>query len=128
MVVAGVYAGEWRSYVFVGGAFVVLAYLTLTYQDLVRKSDARREILEDELTDSLEELGEHANTALELQCDAMEALGAQDPPSLSGLRTTVEKSQEELTGRQDEYEFAASRLASLPTMAGGFDYRANSSS
>ena len=124
MVVAGVYAGEWRSYVFIAGAFLVLAYLTLTHQDLVRKHDERSKALEEELSKSLAELGERASTALDLQNEAMEALGEQDPPSLSGLRKLVEKSQEELTSRQDDYESTASRFANMLTMTSGFDHRA----
>ena len=104
MVVNGVYGDLWQSYVYVGGAFFVVAYLTLSAPTLARKRELRMRRREAKLGEDLRELDEPAAKARRVFEEALADLGKRSAPQHKDLRTSIEESQERLAEQLRSYE------------------------
>lgn len=104
MVVNGVYGEEWQSYVYIGGAFVVVAYLTLSYPTLARKREARMRRREAKLAEDVRKLDGPAAEARRVFADAFAALGSRDAAQHADLRKSIEEGQERLAEQLRTYE------------------------
>ena len=123
LVVNGVYGGDYRSYVFVGAAFVIVACLTLTYQDLSAKRDLRRQAQERELAQFVAELHASTGAVREAEGEALATLAQPDAPENASLRELVEQRRKELADNLDECEQLGSRLSAMESLLIGLERR-----
>ncbi len=90
MVVNGVYGGRLRDRVFIGGAFVTIAFLTLTHERFARQRAALLENREAEAQKRVESLRTAVEEASELRGRAGEVLSPPGPPGSEAARLRAE--------------------------------------
>lgn len=108
LVVNGVYGGAAQSYVYLGCACGVIAFLTVSWPRLVRGHELLSSSFDGQLSSSIEGLASRAGAARTAVAEARALLALQDPPEHAALRTWVEKRVEVLGRTLDDHEQLAS--------------------
>lgn len=113
LVINGVYGGDIRDYVFIGAAFLIMAFITMTF----RRWSSHREIwsktLEQQLADRIKAFAAPVVAARELDQQAAKALLDTDPVDIASLRTEVENRRKNIMARCNEYEVIVLDLAKM---------------
>ena len=91
LVVNHVYGDTAKSFVYLGVACVVVAFVTLSYPQLVRGHESRRLRLEAQLDDALAGMTKEALTTRQTIANSKALLAVQDPEQLEALREWVER-------------------------------------
>ncbi len=85
----GVYGGEWKSFVFVGAAAFVIAYLTLSIEGLIKRQEARSKSLELVISTRMQEMEQLVQSLAGTISEASSLDGRSSHTSLTELKEAM---------------------------------------
>jgi len=122
LVINGVYGGQLRDYIFIGAAFIVVAFITLTFRKWVSNKEKWINNLESEISKRIEDFGSVVKEAKEISRKAGETLKVTSSSSeFVQIQEEIEKISQMLIQDFKEYDSILLELSKLRSLKKGGD-------
>lgn len=103
IVLTGVYGGAYRDYIFIGAAFIIVAYVTFTFRRWSALRDAYTKKLEDEASEPLNALAPQIRESRELNDRAELILNGRETDSMRQYRASITEAHKAIDSIISEY-------------------------
>ncbi len=123
IVLVGVYGGNYRDYIFIGAAFIIVAFVTLTFRQWSALRDAYVKDLEDAASEPLNELAPQIKEVRKLSDNAEFVLNGKETESMKQYNESIVEAHQALGSILNEYYAIVAQKEKLATIKDRNEHR-----
>jgi prepilin-type N-terminal cleavage/methylation domain-containing protein len=116
IVLAGVYGGPYRDYIFIGAAFVIVAFVTFTFRRWTAIRDAYVKRLDDEASEAVDALSPQMGEVKEAVEKAGALVAGKDTGAMKQYVASIAEAQKALTDLLNMFHEAVNQRNSLSSI------------